>query len=177
MRRAVAFAAALASLCASPASAGDESCARLRAFYEAPFEKGVHFRSIAVHWIGTWMDLEHGWHLECRDTPDAAAKALCGWLPKNMSFEFPNLLPQRILECTHGIRLRQEHVEIDFVFATASIYTPDRYVRLVIDFREREKPDMAIQLTAFETGPTGGHDEATDNVPPLFGPDNPVTEP
>lgn len=176
MRRAVALAAAIVSLCASPASAGDGLCARLVAFYEAPFEQGVHFRSIDVHWIGGWLDLEHGWHLECRNTPDAAAKALCGWLPDNTSFEFPNSLPRRILECTQGIRLQQDNTEIDFEFATASIYTPDRYVRLVIDFRTREKPDRAIQLTAFESGPRGGHDEATDNVPPLFGPDNPVTE-
>jgi hypothetical protein len=149
----------------------------LGAFYEAPFEKDVHFRSVDVHWIGTWLDFEHGWHLECHNTSDTAAKALCGWLPGNTSFEFANNLPRRILECSPGIHLQQDNTEIAFGFATASIYTPNRYVRLLIDFRERKKPDMAIQLTAFETTPTRGYDEATDPVPALFGPDNPLTEP
>lgn len=177
MRRAAALAAALASVYTGPASAGDELCARLGAFYEVPFEKGIHFRSIDVHWIGTWMDFDHGWHLECHNTSDPAAKALCAWLPHNMSFEFPERLPRQILECEPSIRLQKENVDIDFEQVAASIYTPDRYIRLEVDFRPREKGDMAIRLTAFESGPSGGHDEATDPLPALFGPDNPVTEP
>ncbi|HEX4303585.1 MAG TPA: hypothetical protein VHZ78_12390 [Rhizomicrobium sp.] len=157
----------------------DPLCARLHAFYEAPFEKGAHFRSVEFHWLGLWMDFDKGWRKVCHFTQgDAAATALCSWLPENVSFEFPEYLPHRIVECEPGVHWPQSgDVTVDITYGKTTIFTSDRYVRLEIDFRDRKNADVGIQLTAFDISADSHHDEFTDKIPQLFGPDNPVTEP
>lgn len=145
--------------------AQDEICDYVRAFERAPFERDAagheKFRWIEVHWIGSWMDFDHGWHLECRPSSDSASKAFCSWLMDNTSFEFSTYLPVRILTC-HGYRFpRNENIgqwksEIDLYSENSG------QILLQINLEARKKPDQAIRLTVYPRG----KDQATEKWPP-----------
>jgi hypothetical protein len=87
-----------------PTAAGateDDLCPELNAFREAPLppHQTKERDWVELRWIGTWMG-GSGWHFECRDSGSPSAKRLCGYLKANTSFEFPEHLPIRILECS-----------------------------------------------------------------------------
>jgi hypothetical protein len=156
----------------------DQTCNELRAFYRAPFDEhpsddAKNYRSVEMHWLGAWMDFDHGWKLECRDTGDDPGKKLCGWLTANTSFEFASYLPLRILEC-HGFRFPHPFPQIGFGHTEITLWDKEREVLLQIDFRERKAEDFAVRLTLFRPH----HDEATDSLKPVIdGSENPAVDP
>jgi hypothetical protein len=143
-------------------SADDRICDYLLAYERAPFERDSvgheKFRWIEVHWIGTWLDIDHGWHLECRRSPDNASNAFCSWLLNNTSFEFDNDLPLRILTC-HGYRF-SDWRGIYLSKAEAEFYREDTgQILLQINLEGHKQPDGAVRLTIFPKG----KDQATEN--------------
>jgi hypothetical protein len=152
------------------AIARDRLCEYLRAFERAPFESvagKLQPRWIDVHWIGIWLDLDKGWHLECRPSEALASHAFCNWLRDNTSFEFSDDLALRILTC-HGYRFPEwrdiwlGRTYVGFYLPSAGQYLLD------IDLRDRQDPDRAIRLAIFPPQ----RDEATDKLPPLINPEN-----
>ena len=134
-------------LACSPAFAqDDEFCSRLISFETAPLdETGTEqSRWIELHWRGQWLDLEKGWGLTCVSSPDPAAREFCNWLPRNTSYEFPEVFPISILRC-HGFVLpkasdwRSWKSEIDLWHAE------DRKHELIIDFATLEGETGAVR--------------------------------
>jgi hypothetical protein len=137
----------------------NEFCNQIYAFQTAPFEKDSEGkplrRAIEFHWIGFWMDFEHGFGTECQNGGTAPGKALCNWLPENTSREFPSTLPLDILSC-YGWKIPGHTSDFDIRKATLKISTDkdgnelensDRYLQLEIDMQARKRGDMAIRLS------------------------------
>jgi hypothetical protein len=158
----------LVCLISGQSFARDQICDYVKAFERAPFERDASgrekFRWIEVHWIGAWLDLDHGWHLECRHSSDSASAAFCSWLTSNTSFEFEERLPLRILTC-HGYRFPSWYgvglFKSEFNFyseATGEIL-------LQINFDGHKKPDGAMRLSVYPQH----QDSATEtSLPPMI---------
>ena len=137
----------------------DELCAHLRAFRAAPFEKDAEGkplrRSIELHWIGAWLDLENGFGKQCRDGGTTPGRVLCAWLPENTSTEFQANLPMDILRC-YGWKIPAYAIDFDIRKGSFEIRRDekgreveddDRYLLLEIDMRARKKAHTAIRLS------------------------------
>ena len=102
LRRCPVFGLAMSLALSAPAFAQDsEFCERLKAFETAPLaETGEQqARWIEMHWRGSWLNFETGWGVSCLSSVDEAARQFCEWLPSNVSYEFADLFPRRILAC------------------------------------------------------------------------------
>jgi len=164
MRIATALSAALAMLtAANPAlAATDVLCARLKTFEAARFdgtEKPAGRRWVQLRWLGYWLDLKHGWGLQCTHSGDAAAKALCDFLGGHTSFEFTNMLPMRIMQC-HGYRFPGRYLPVwnDWLAAI-----PLENALLEVDFHSPGIDGGAIRFSSFAPG----QNPATVSLPPL----------
>lgn len=160
------------------AFAQDHICDYVKAFERAPFERDdagrEKYRWIEMHWIGAWMDFDHGFHLECRHSPDNASKAFCAWLIDNTSFEFSEDLPIRILTC-HRYRFPDRQGP-SFEKEEFSLYSSaSGEVLLKTNFQGHKKPDAAIRLIVFPQH----QDVATEKpMPPMIDEtENPVVNP
>jgi hypothetical protein len=147
------FAVISAALFCNPAVAADDYCAQIRQFEAVPLEMNSdgtpRIRSIELHWIGGWLDLENSWYLECRPSDSDAARTLCDWLPDHTPFEFSDYAPMDILGC-YGFSYPDPWPTWEEW--KASIKLPasnleDRYVSLQIDMRVRAQPHEAIRLS------------------------------
>jgi hypothetical protein len=157
--------AAASCLALAPlATAGDDVCSRVARFHRAGFdhtEQPLGRRWVEVHWVGHWLDLDHGWGLKCEHSPDSAARELCGWLSSHTSFEFPWDLPQRILTC-YGYRFpRGSH--LSGWKSDASLFSADRELLLEVDLFTMQKETGAIRLSSFAPE----KDDALVEMPPL----------
>lgn len=153
----------LANFVISPAFAADDMCKHLKKFVRTSFdssEKPEGRRWIELYWRGSWLDLENGFGLECRNSPDLAASKFCSYLLKNSSFEFRAATPMRMLTC-YGYDFpsftgwRHWVSEIDIV-------DDDNFVLLEVNFSE--DIDSVIRLSAFAEG----MDETLAEMPPLY---------
>ena len=124
-----------------------------------------NFRWIEVHWIGNWLDFDHGWHLECQPSSDNASKAFCNWLLDNTSFEFSENLPLRFMYC-HGYRYPAGGTYISGWKSEIDLYSEHvGQIVLQINLQGHKQPDAAVRLTVFREG----KDQATENWwPPLI---------
>ena len=140
-------------------AAEDNLCQQLADFRNAPFEKDMQGkplrRYIEYHWLGYWMDFDNGWAWECRPTASAANKKFCDYLKKNVSFEFPSLLPKRILTCSgwkipYSYQLEFERVTFQLLRHKGDKIKEDedRYMLLETDMRPHQpNQDFAIRLS------------------------------
>lgn len=145
----------LGLLCLAPGEsfARNAICDYVKAFESAPFERDASgrekFRWIEMHWIGIWLDFDHGWHLECRHSPDNASAAFCNWLSSNTSFEFEEDLPLRILTC-HGYRFPGSWTEIGLIKSEFHLYSPlTGEILLQTNFQDHRSSDSAMRLSAY----------------------------
>jgi hypothetical protein len=155
---------AAAWLASSPCVAQDSICHELREFERATFDASVQpvgRRWIEMHWRGHWLDLDKGWGLECRSSPDQASRRLCGWLEHHTSFEFTTRLPQRILTC-YGYRFRPLSDWSGWK-SDISVLNHNRWLLLEVDFLTMKNEDGAIRLSSFAKG----QDDAMVEMPPL----------
>lgn len=167
--RHVVMGCALAVLTFAANAADDEICTRLHAFETVPQQLGETTSTrdwIEMRWVGAWMDLDNGWHLECRHSSSKSATELCGWLVENTSFEFSNHLPMRILEC-HEFRFPRPYPNADMWIETIPLFpeTGDQHMVLEIALGGH-KGDNAVRYSVF-LGPAA---ERRNPLPPLFAP-------
>ncbi len=178
MLRMVAISAAALMFATSGIAAelDDVLCAKLKAFYRAPFGASPsatpYYRSVTIEWIGAWLDFDHGFGLKCKDTADTPSHELCGWLAKNTPLEFETNLPLGILEC-HGFQFPHPYPQIQFGHTVVPLWDNERLVLLDMDFRDRKSWHSAVRITVFQEQ----HDEATDHLAPMIvDPGNPPLE-
>jgi hypothetical protein len=147
----------------SSAFADEEMCRRLRAFEQAPFERGAdgkaQLRFVEVHWVGCWMDYDHGFGSNCQHSPDQAARELCAWLPDHTPLEFQTILPRGILKC-HGL---EEGDWFPWLGRLSRLKSPadDRRLLFEIDFQNRNRCHHALRLRIVPDG-------AVQNLPPMI---------
>jgi hypothetical protein len=167
----------LLCLTPGPCFGRDQICDYVKAFERAPFERDASgrekYRWIEMHWIGAWMDFDHGWHLECRHSSDNASAAFCSWLSSNTLFEFEEALPVRILMC-HGYHFPDMNFELlksEFDFYSESTGE----ILLQTNFQGHKKFDAAIRLSVYPQH----QDSATEApLPPMIDESvNPVADP
>jgi hypothetical protein len=153
---------------ATTAQAADKLCAQLDSFVWAPFEKETSgkpkLRWIEYHWTGEWLI---SWGYECRHSDITAAQEFCRWLPENVSQEFPEFLPLRIMEC-EGSHFPRPFPQIgewlfDINLAGRGIPKNVETVELQVDMRDRKPLDQAIRLVVVPVGYTG----SAHDLPPL----------
>jgi len=157
-----------ALLFVTPSFSNDELCPRLLEFQKPPFDittKGKPARKwVEVHWIGNWLDFDHGWRAECSASNDLSSQTLCKWLPNNMSFEFPESLPERILECS-GFSFPEKIFQIDDWKSDITFFSSeDRMMLLEIDFTPHKATEGAIRLSVFD----GEENSVMQPMPSLF---------
>ena len=140
-------------------AADDDLCTRILAFQSAPFEKDAEGkpirRAIELHWVGLWLDFDHGFGKQCRDGNTIPGKALCAWLPDHTSTEFPETVPMNILRCygwkipayANDWNVRVGSFQIDTDENGSQLGNSDRYLRLEIDMQPRKVGHTAIRLS------------------------------
>jgi len=117
-------------------------CKRLAKFETTTLgQDGVQW--VEFHWLGRWLDFDKGWGFGCRHSDGVDSRNLCSWLKNNTSFEFPNVLPLKILKC-HGTVVGK-HTEVDLGKSEFDIWDDDRRFNLMIDFTDFEKQTGAIR--------------------------------
>jgi hypothetical protein len=137
-----AAASLLMALMLSPAVAmADELCVRQKAFEAAPFTDnarpdGLPDRWVELHWVGRWLDFDHGWGIRCLHSGDTEAEQYCAWLlDRRLSFEFADNFPLELLGC-RGYRLPHSTDWREWK-ATLELLGPDeRSVTLEVDFSD-----------------------------------------
>jgi hypothetical protein len=144
----------------------DDFCKQLSSYERAGFEPdtAIHQRHwVEMHWLGTWLDSEKGWRLECRHSPDKTSEQYCGWLKDHTSFEFPDRLPRDILVCH-----RYTFPDLSYWDGWRAEITlfgfTENEVLLDIDQSSHKTMDIAIRLSVFSKD----SDEALQPLPPLF---------
>jgi hypothetical protein len=140
---------ALALSSAAPA-APDRTCAEVAAFHMAKFDSAVEpkgRRWVELHWIGGWLDFDHGWGFRCRHSPDAASSQLCNWLVHHTSYEFSQSSPKRILSC-FGYRFPRMSMWGEWK-SDIDILDHQRWLKLEIDFATLKGETGAIRLSSF----------------------------
>jgi hypothetical protein len=172
--------ASVVLLCAmavtTSAFAADPLCDYLRAFVRAPLDLAPNGnpgrRWVEVHWLGAWLDLDKGWHVECRSSGAAASKALCAWLPQNVSFEFSNTTPFEVMEC-YGYKFPHPYPQWFPILMETALWDKaedDRFIELKADFRDRKSPEAALRISVVPLGPN----QESNKPGPLIA-DNPTT--
>jgi hypothetical protein len=119
-----------------------------------------------VHWLGEWLG-QPGRQLECRHSSDVTSKELCGWLVRNTSQEFPDLLPRKILTC-HGYRFPDLSTWDQWKSVINLSNGSANQISLTIDFTDRKIADRAIRLAVLADDSSA----AVESLPPLFGSEN-----
>jgi hypothetical protein len=134
-------------------AADDELCGKLTDFETASFDQTGQEKArwIEMHWRGSWLNFETGWGIACLSSDDDAAKRLCQWLPKQVSYEFADSFPRRILAC-HGYNLPQMQ---EWKSRVELWDGEDRFHYLLIDFATLEGEAGAVRYVSVS-------DDATD---------------
>jgi hypothetical protein len=169
------LAAAVGLALAAPAQA-TELCDQVKAFVQAPLAKGSDGkpvrRWVELHWVGVWMDVDHGWTRTCKQAEDASSHALCGWLVNNSPFEFADTLPKDIMKCFGYGFPRPNDTWFPWVATmTFKHGSPDdRFVVLETDFRNRKSTESAMRLSVVPFGED--HDESSSGpmIDPVVNP-------
>jgi hypothetical protein len=157
----------IAALVATTPAGGkpDDICSHVSAFHMTKFGDSAEpkgRRWIELHWVGHWMDFDRGWGFKCRHSSDAASSALCDWIVQNVSYEFKDMTPKRILTCYGykfpGAQWGNWKSDID-------ILDHDRWLKLEIDFETLagDKEKGAIRLSSFAKD----QDDALVELPPI----------
>ena len=139
-------------------------CEQVSAFHMAKFdgsEQPKGRRWVELHWVGSWLDFDHGWGLKCNHSPDPASAQLCGWLMHHTSYEFADQAPKRILTC-YGYRFPRNS-EWGHWKSDIDILNHDRWLQLEIDFATLKGEEGAIRLSSFAPN----KDDALVELPPL----------
>lgn len=150
-----------------------EICKQLAAFETAPRALAVDHTArdwVELRWAGAWLDLDHGWHLECTHSDTDAAGRLCGWLLKNSPYEFGYYVPLQILECS-GFKFPRPYPNMGLWVQSLPIFPESlrndrdytKHALLEIAFGGHNG-DNAIRYSVFE-GPAA---EQKNPLPPLF---------
>ena len=149
MKKALLIALSLTSASANAAKP-EALCAEVTKFHKATFDDTVKpkgRRWVELHWIGSWMDFDHGWGLGCRHSPDRASSNLCEWLTRHTSYEFSQLAPEHLLTCYGYKFLPNNHwgnwkSDID-------LFDDDRWLKLEIDFATLNGETGAVRISSF----------------------------
>ena len=144
---------ALALSCSTARAADDELCSKLKDFETASFDQTGQEKArwIEVHWRGSWLNFETGWGIACLNSGDDAAAELCKWLPRQISYEFADSFPRRVMAC-HGYNLPKMQ---EWKSRVELWDGEDRFHYLLIDFATLEAEAGAVRYVSVS-------DDATD---------------
>ena len=154
MRKLPQFAVLALLLACSPAmAADDELCDRLTMFESASFDQTGQEKArwIEMHWRGSWLNFDTGWGITCIHSSDDAAADFCEWLPRQVSYEFADSFPRRLLAC-HGFNVPQMQ---EWKSRVELWDGEDRFHYLLIDFATLEGETGAVRYVSVS-------DDATD---------------
>lgn len=142
----------------------DDLCPRLREFQSAAFKNGADGkplrRSVTFTWIGPWLGENMEWACT-RDISDAAELSLCHYLMKDVSLEFRENLPLRVLRC-YGYKIPRTFDDWSNWTGTVGFSrASDRHLLMEVDLGPRDAPNAAIRFSSVPDNAS-----AEDKAPP-----------
>lgn len=112
--------------------------------------------------MGSWLDFEHGWGFDCRDSGDTASRTFCAWLVDHSPYEFAVHLPMSMLEC-YGYRFPIPRDQWANWRSDINLWADNRKLLLEIDFASIKGETGAIRLSSFADDVY----DSTAELPPL----------